>query len=343
MDNGKWILAQHHSAMPMSINHNIFQTHILPEAIPLVSVIIPVFNGEKFVAEAIDSALAQDYVNLEIIVVDDGSTDGSKRILESYGNKIQMFSQTNQGCAAARNTGLRHASGKYVAFLDADDVWWNNKIACQVEALATTGFRMAYSRFAVWCPASDGRYPLPDSIFSVTNNPHLSNSVVETGCIYRALLLDCIVWTSTVIIEKSVFDEVGIFDEALELGEDYDLWLRLSRHLPILGLQQPTALYRTHSSSITHTAKAVNYEYRVLSGALNRWGEGTLDGSIRPSRAIRARLARSMFNHGYTHYKCGNPSVAAASFLRSLKHGDIRFKSLLLLLFSIIKSQFHRG
>jgi glycosyltransferase involved in cell wall biosynthesis len=314
-----------------------------PGAFPLVSVVIPVFNGEQFIAEAIDSALAQDYPAIEVIVVDDGSTDGTAAILKSYGDAIRLVSQANRGCAAARNTGLRHARGRYIAFLDADDVWWAGKIASQVRAMAQAGFRMAYSRFAVWLPGPDGRYPPAGGLFSARDNPHLSDSVVQTGCIYRELLLDCIVWTSTVIIEKSVFDEVGAFDESLELGEDYDLWLRLSRHLPVLGLQQPAALYRTHPGSITRSAKAVNYEYRVLCRALGKWGEGIPEAGARWSRPIRARLARSMFNHGYAHYRHGDPDIAAAAFLQAMRHGDLRVKCLLLALVSKTRSLFRRG
>jgi glycosyltransferase involved in cell wall biosynthesis len=307
---------------------------------PLVSVVIPAYNSAAFIGEAIDSALAQDYPNIEVIVVNDGSTDGTAAILDAYGARIRLLSQPNKGCAAARNLGVKNARGVYVAFLDADDAWWRHKISYQCQSLAETGYRMAYSRFVLWRPGADGQYPAAETLFHTSGNPVLSDCALVTGSTYRALLLDCIVWTSTVIIEKSLLDEVGAFDESLELGEDYDLWLRLSRRIEMLGLEQATALYRSHAHSITRSVKALNHEYLVISRSLAAWGEGIPGARPGRSAAIEARLARSMFNHGYTHYKNGDPRIAAASFLMAIKHGDVRFKSVLLLMISTTKSLF---
>ena len=305
-----------------------------PEEAPLVSVIIPAYNCARFIREAVDSALAQDYVALEVIVVDDGSTDDTGAILASYGDRIRLLSQPNRGCAAARNAGIALARGRYVAFLDGDDVWWPSKIRYQMQALGKAGYKMAYSRFIVWHPEADGHYLPAERMFSAEGSDHVSDCALVTGCTYEALLEDCMVWTSTVLVEKAALDEAGGFDEALEVGEDYDLWLRLSRTLPMLGLEQPTALYRQHPSSVIHGARDTNYEYLVLSRALALWGPGS---SPDPS-AIRARLAYSMFNHGYTHYKSGNPRMAALSFLQCMKHGDIRTRPLLLFLVCLAKA-----
>ena len=187
-----------------------------------------------------------------------------------------------------------------------------------MQALGKAGYKMAYSRFIVWHPEADGHYLSAERMFSAEGSGHVSDCALVTGCTYEALLNDCMVWTSTVLVEKAALDEAGGFDEALEVGEDYDLWLRLSRTLPMLGLEQPTALYRQHPSSVIRGARDTNYEYLVLSRALALWGPGL---SPDPS-AIRARLAYSMFNHGYTHYKSGNPRMAALSFLQCMKHGD---------------------
>lgn len=197
---------------------------------------------------------------------------------------------------------------------------------------------MAYSRFIVWQPEADGHYPLAEQMFSPDGNAAVADCALVTGRTYEALLLDCIVWTSTVLLEKSVFDDVGGFDEALELGEDYDLWLRLSQALPMLGLERPTALYRQHPRSITRGARKVNYEYLVLNRALQQWGPGVPHA---PDR-IQARLAYSMFNHGYAHYKGGDARIAAASFLQCIQHGDIRIKPVLLFLACAAKAMLGR-
>ena len=281
-----------------------------------------------------DSALAQDYSALEVIVVDDGSTDDTGIVLASYGAQIRLLSQPNRGCAAARNAGIAHARGRYVAFLDGDDVWWPGKIRYQIEALGKSVYKLAYSRFVVWHRQADGGYTSAHRMFSVEGIAHVSNCALVTGPIYEALLKDCIVWTSTVLVEKALLDAAGGFDETLVVGEDYDLWLRLSRTVPMLGLEQPTALYRQHPHSITRSARDTNYEYLVLTRALAQCGAGSPPD---PS-AMRARLAHSMFNHGYSHYKGGNARIAALSFLRCMKHGDIGIKPLLLFLVCLAKA-----
>lgn len=309
-----------------------------PDApLPLISVVIPAYNCASFIAEAVDSVLAQDYPELEVIVVNDGSTDGTEAVLQSYGGRIRLLTQANQGCAAARNHGLRHARGRYIAFLDGDDVWCPDKLSYQYRALAASGYRMAYSRFIVWHPDAAGRYPPAMRMLSAPDPHCLSDCALITGSTYEALLLDCIVWTSTVLAEKSLLDEAGGFDVAMAMGEDYDLWLRLARLGPMLGLERATALYRSHPQSLTHTVRPVNYEYLVLSRALEAWGEGAASPGAKRSRAIDARLARSMFCHGYAHFRNGDPAIAAASFLRCLRHGDLRFKPMLLLLLSQMK------
>jgi hypothetical protein len=123
------------------------------------------------------------------------------------------------------------------------------------------------------------------------------------------------------------------------VGEDYDLWLRLSQALSISGLEQPTALYRQHPHSIIRGARDANYEYLVLRRALARWGPG----SPPDPGAMRARLACSMFNHGYSHYKGGNSRIAAQSFLQCMKHGDIRIKPLLMFLVCLAKAVRGKG
>jgi glycosyltransferase involved in cell wall biosynthesis len=295
---------------------------------PLVSVIIPAYNCAAYVREAVDSALSQDYPALEVIVVDDGSTDGTGAVLESYGKEIRLLSQENRGCAAARNAGIAHARGRYVAFLDVDDVWRPDKIGLQIAAMRRSGHAMSYSRFIVWLPDADHGYPSAERMFGEEGAAHVSDCALLTGDTYGALLLDCIVWTSTVMVEREVLIEAGGFDESLQLGEDYELWLRLSRRLTMLGIEEPTALYRQHPASITRSARTINYEYLVLKRALGTWGGGAPGGSA----AIEKRLARSAFNHGYAHYRHGDARIGAASFLQCLRHGHRRIKSLLLLL-----------
>jgi len=304
---------------------------------PLVSVVMPAYNSARYIAEAIDSALQQDYPALEIIVVDDGSTDDTVNIVARYGDKIRLLSQKNQGSAAARNLGIRQARGKYIAFLDADDAWWRHKIRHQVEALAAGGYKMAYSRFIWWHPNEQGQHTQPQTEFDQPANRNLSSAAIVTGWPYAELLLDCIVWTSTVIVEKSELEKAGLFDESLRKGQDYDLWLKLARQIEMVGLEKPTALYRIHPASITSSVKEINYEYLILSRAVERWSEAGPDGRTPPAGLVAARLARSSFGHGHAHLRYGNPRIAAESFRLSMRHSGIRIKTLTFWLIAMLK------
>lgn len=305
--------------------------------VPLVSVVIPAYNSARYIGVAIDSVLQQDYPALEILVIDDGSIDNTTEIVASYGDKVRLLTQTNQGSAAARNHGIRHANGKYIAFLDADDAWWSHKIRYQVEALMQSGHKMAYSRFIRWYEDANGHFTHPETEFSVTPHPHVSEDDMVTGSLYAELLLDCIVWTSTVIVEKNELEEAGMFDEYLRKGQDYDLWIRLSRRIDMLGLEQPTALYRIHPSSITTSVKALNYEYLIISRAIARWGETGPDGRAPSPGLVVARLAKSSFSYGLVQLKKGDPRLAVVSFKQSILHSGLSFKTLLLLFLATVK------
>lgn len=316
--------------MPLNLFMPPSSKVITLESHPLVSVVIPAYNSANHISNALDSVIAQDYPAIEILVVDDGSTDNTREIVSTYGDRVRLITQANQGSAAARNKGIQHAQGKYIAFLDADDVWWSHKIRCQVEALIEGGYKMAYSRFIWWHSDEQGQYTPPVTEFEQPNNTRLSSAVVVTGWPYAELLLDCIVWTSTVIVEKAELEKAGLFDESLRKGQDYDLWLRLSRQIEMVGLEKPTALYRIHPASITSSVKEINYEYLILSRAVQRWGQTGPDGRSPPAGLVAARLARSSFGHGRAHLMQGNPRIAQKSFLLSMRHSGIRAKTLAL-------------
>lgn len=308
--------------------------------LPLVSVVVPAYNSESFIKEAIDSVLNQDYPAIEVLVIDDGSTDSTPDIIRGFGDRVRLISQNNKGSAAARNMGIISAKGKYIAFLDADDVWRSDKISLQVAALMPSGYKMAYSSFIRWYPNHSGQYPAPESQFSIPDHPNLTNAKIVTGWTYSYLLLDCIVWTSTVIVEKAELEKVGLFDEHLRKGQDYDLWLRLSRQIEMLGIPQPMALYRMHNTNITSSVSDINYSYLILSRAIEKWGETGPDGQP-PAGSISDRMAHQCFVHGYHHLLRGNPSIAADSFYESMKHSGIQIKPLAFLTAALAKSLCH--
>jgi glycosyltransferase involved in cell wall biosynthesis len=278
--------------------------------VPRLSVIIPCYNAERYIGATIASVLAQGEPDIEIIVVDDGSRDGSVQLVREQFPTVRLVQQANQGVAAARNNGLLEASGEWVAFVDADDIWLPGKLAAQFAQLATApDCRMSYTAWQVW--PSDSPQPEPgvlERLATSAGEARLWNGA--SGWIYPELLLDCAVWTSTVLARRSLFDEIGNFDTGLRIGEDYDLWLRASRVTPILRVAHPYALYRMHPASITKSTPTDNYRAKVITRALQRWGTTSPDGRVADMAAIRRMLAKSWSDFAAAHLHAGNLAMA---------------------------------
>lgn len=215
---------------------------------PLVSAIVPVFNGEKYLAATLSSILSQTYENLEIIVVNDGSTDGTAAICSSIGDKIRYIQKSNAGVSAARNRGIAEASGKYIAFLDADDKWMPNKIERQVAALDGSGADLSLT--AVKFIDSDDRVigenivPDPDTIIE-----NLLTFRGDTGFI-----------ATTGLVSNKALERVGGFDEQLSTSADADMVFRLWSQYKILPLSEPLAMYRHHTGQMHHNLLALEHD-----------------------------------------------------------------------------------
>jgi glycosyltransferase involved in cell wall biosynthesis len=308
---------------------------------PMVSVVIPAYNCAQFIGEAIESALRQTYKFLEIIVIDDGSTDDTVDIVRRY-SAVRLFQQNNQGSAVARNLGIENAKGSYIAFLDSDDVWWSGKLESQLKGMTDSGYGMAYSRFIWWNPKPDGSYSSPEHEFSLVNNQNISGATIHTGWTYAELLLDCIVWTSTVIVKKSLLMEAGLFNPDYRKGQDYDLWLRLSHLTPMVGLEQPMALYRIHGQSITHKVSDRCYEYEILSGAISKFGVTGPDGRKPNCNNLNQRLKRIVLNHGVAHLSYGNPDIAIDFLTKACMADKFNMRTLILMVSAYFKKLFIR-
>jgi len=198
---------------------------------PQVSVIIPTYNRGWIIKEAIDSVLAQDYTEFELIVVDDGSTDYTSEILDSYRNVIKVLSQKNKGVSAARNRGIAEASGKFIAFLDSDDLWLPQKLSAQIEFFNQTPNALICQTEEVWIRNG------------LRVNPKKRHKKLS-GMIFKPSLELCLVSPSAVMIQRSLLDRVGEFDETLPACEDYDLWLRISCRFPVHLIDRPLIIKR---------------------------------------------------------------------------------------------------
>ena len=182
---------------------------------PFVSVIIPSHNRGWILKEAIDSVLVQDYKHFELIVIDDGSTDNTRDILETYAGQIKIIIQKNKGVSAARNAGIASSTGSLLAFLDSDDLWLPKKLSHQVEFFISNPDALICQTEEVWI--RNGKRV----------NPKLKHKKIS-GDIFEPSLLLCLISPSAVMIKKILFNDVGLFDEELFACEDYDLWLRIT-------------------------------------------------------------------------------------------------------------------
>ena len=187
----------------------------------VVSVVIPTFNRAQKVVRAISSVQSQTFTDVEIIVVDDGSTDGTKKEVEQFDDIVTYVAHSsNLGVSAARNTGIKGSGGPLIAFLDSDDHWLPEKLAVQVCFFDEYPEAVACQTEEVWI--RNGRRVNP-----------MKKHLKPSGDIFEPSLKLCLVSPSAVMLKRSLLDEVGLFDEGLPVCEDYDLWLRISCRYPI--------------------------------------------------------------------------------------------------------------
>lgn len=293
---------------------------------PLVSVIMPAYNARTYLRQAILSVLEQDYPNVELIVVDDGSTDGTDQEAERYGERVHLLRQKNRGPAAARNLGIRHAKGALIAFLDADDVWLPGKLSAQVaQLLQHPDVGLVYGGFVRWESNADGSFDPPPPAAVI--DPAVPLVDTHSGWIYNELLFDNIVHIITAMVRREVVEELGGLDEHLPTGEDYDFWLRLSRRCKAHKLNRTLAYYRIHAASLTKIPRAENNEYKALLRALETFGPAGPDGIAVPQHKLTQRLFGLCFGHGYFHYWHGDPRVALSAFRQSLRHAPLKPKA----------------
>lgn len=274
---------------------------------PLVSIVIPVYNGAKYLRSALDSVLEQTYERLQLIVVDDGSTDSSPEILAAYGSRLVTIRQTNFGVAEARNAGIRASQGDLIAFLDQDDWWLPEKIEKQV-AFFRQDARLGLVHTGVLQYSEDA------SGFVAPVYPTEGSSRLQGRC-YEQLLLGNAVFNSSVMIRRSVLTVAGMFDTAIagNTVQDYDLWLRIARHYPFgYSPEQLTAL-RLHSEQGTWNRQAMlGDELRLLERI-----HGT--ESLRASVPMRVRVAQLLDELGVAHLDARRPRAARSCFARILR------------------------
>lgn len=210
---------------------------------PVISVIIPAYNAEEYIEETIQSVLDQAYSNIEILVIDDGSSDNTLQILEKYKSKLKISTQKNMGVSKARNTAVGNASGKWIAFVDSDDIWPPEKLSEQIEQIKNENW--SHTNSVYFGHNQDGTTKRSDL------TPQFG------GNVFNHLITDNFITTSTVLIKRSTFLEYGGFDESLKALEDWKLWLEVSLKEPLNYNPSVLCKYRVTPGSTSRKAREV--------------------------------------------------------------------------------------
>ncbi len=215
-----------------------------------VSIIIPNYNYGIFIAKTLDSVLAQTFQEYEVIVIDDGSTDHSLKVIKSFSEKFDgklvLLTQQNKGVYAARNLGLRHAQGEYIAFLDADDIWFPELLEESVNLLeANPDFHLVYSNTEYF----DSKTGLAKGL----NFDERSGKIPVTGkCVDKLFTQGNFVPLMSVVMRRDVIDSVGYFDEKLRVAADYEFFMRVSSTFPVAYTGKVLVRVRRHGNNLTN-------------------------------------------------------------------------------------------
>ena len=277
----------------------------------LVSVIVPAYNRAKTIGSAIESVFAQGYAPIEIIVVDDGSTDATSEVVAGYGERVGYLALEHSGSPAfVRNAGIRASRGEFVAFLDSDDLWLPGKLEQQMR------FFEQEPEVGMVC----GKYVQ----FEEESGPDSEVQFPEAGG-FAELFSANFVGTLTVVIRRSCLDAVGVFDERLLIAEDYELWLRVASQYEIRMLGEVVARYRRHSGNLTANQREL-FEGELI--ALERACDLQRRLGIRLSGSlVRHRLVDPLVGLGRYHLKSGSYREARICFGRALRLDALRWRT----------------
>ena len=292
---------------------------------PTISILMPVYNGAKFLASAIDSALAQTYPAIQLILVNDCATDNSAEIIARYlpDPRITYLQNAhNSGVATSRNVALQHATGSYIAFHDQDDLWLPNKLELQMAALQQhPEIGLLHTRYARIDP--EGRL-FPE--YNTLDQGAFGNPAAETvvGDVFEEIFISNDIQPLTSIIPKTVLDTVGWFNPDLPGVDDYELWLRIARRYPIAHLQTITGYWRQHAAQQSKQGYTM---LLIRLKAMDTFLAADPDAASKVNRSAFVARMHGMNRGAANHYFYNMQDYASArGYFRkalTLKPGDI--------------------
>ncbi|HFB65873.1 MAG TPA: glycosyltransferase [Aeromonadales bacterium] len=273
---------------------------------PLISVIIPCFNCQEFVDEAITSVLNQDYSNKEIIIVDDGSTDESEEIIKRYSENIKIIQQKNMGLSGARNSGINHARGEYIAFLDADDYWSQHFLSAMVEQAVQSKSKLIYCGW--------------EHVGTYRQEPFVPPDYEDSDNKLE-LMIEAPRWpVHAAIVHKSIVDELGGFNESLNYCEDFNFWIRAATKNRISRVSKVLAYYRHHGD--TQLSKSVlNMAFSHLNVQQTFLKEHQDIKKQLSRKQIRKITYGRLLNNAYKFYWKRELQYARPMFRKVMAHG----------------------
>lgn len=282
---------------------------------PAVSVIMPIYNGERYVQEALESVFAQTFSDYDVLCVDDGSTDRSIQLLERYRSRLTVITQANVGQSAARNQGVHASTGRYLAFLDQDDRWYPHKLAQQVDLLeARKDVVMVY--------CNSDRMDSEGRILQVGATKAEQPSAKAS--LLGRLIGEGLVLPSSMLIRRDVFERVGGFDPQLRGFEDFDLCARLTKQGEIAFFEESGMCYRTHENGFNRAGglTIVRSRERFLLRMRELYAE-----DMRRQSLINEMLAECYSDWGMDEVRAGDRSVGRQRLLRSLRLNPLKFRT----------------
>ncbi|MFA5145949.1 MAG: glycosyltransferase [Candidatus Omnitrophota bacterium] len=277
----------------------------------LVSVIIPAYNCARYISEALDSVFYQTYRDFEVIVIDDGSTDGTIDILKKYAaehpGKMSCIYQKNSGPGKARNRGIKEARGEYVAFLDSDDIWLPEKLKAQLDFFKKEpSLALVHSDFMYFNNSGITK----KSEFSSTAKRNFSGSA------FYPLVKENFIRTSTVVVKKIVLEVLGAFDEDFFMSEDYDLWLRIAKVHDIGYVNDRIVNVRQHADHISR--RDIRETYLWIDRVMEKLVKTNPEIGKEIKRYLSYRFAKNHYTIGYDLFCKGRLKEAREEFVRSL-------------------------
>ncbi|MFH1847998.1 MAG: glycosyltransferase [Candidatus Omnitrophota bacterium] len=294
----------------------------------LISTIIPTYNSEAFIKNTVESVLAQDYKNIELSIVNDGSTDNTEKVLRPYFDRIVYIKQENKGKSAALNLGIESAKGELLAFLDHDDLWLPHKLTRQYKYFRENpDVALIYSDLII--ATDDGKQRL--SSRRMKNKP-------GQACDFYDLLTKNYITTSTIIIKKECILKVGLFDAKYMLSNDYDMYLRLARHYRFGYIEEPLTIYRQRQGNLTSRFSENMYQEHIdIAKSISKLFP---ELKLCSNPIWKKGLSEHYFEFGIEHFYKHHYKEAGEKFFASLKYNKLNLKSMMYFLLTQVPPNF---